>query len=248
MEKWAVKTADKVILVTEWSRQAFLNRYSREPRNKFILIPNGCDLEEFSGVECRHNQVHSKFTILHAGSLNVSKFWGRDPSGLFDAMHNLLCQNPELAEKFNLVFAGDLPEEYLRAAKEKGISRMIRVLGHLPHREVLRLMKSADVLLAINYDGWSTLIPAKVYEYWAVGGPPILLLSCPGAAEMFVREHHLGFTADPSDARGIAQALMEIYRQSETISPIRVNTNGIEMYDRRGLTRELVQVLSMVCK
>jgi glycosyltransferase involved in cell wall biosynthesis len=247
MESWVVKNADKIILVTEWSKNAFLERYHTQSPDKFVFIPNGCDLEEFA----RFNSMaevprNSKFTILHAGSMNISKFWGRSPVGLFQAVHHILQQQPELAKKLTLAFAGDIPEEYHRLAEEIGVAGVIKWLGHLPHDEVLRLMKSADLLLAMNYDGWSTLIPGKVYEYWAIGGPPILLLSCPGAASNFVERHGLGFTVEPSDVAGIQQAILIVYRQSKTDEPLRVSTDGIEAYDRQALTRKLAQVLSMV--
>ena len=84
-----------------------------------------------------------------------------------------------------------------------GLSGVTKGLGRLPHEEVLLLTRLADLLMAINYEGWSTLIPGKIYEYWAVGGPPILLLSCPGAAASFVEQYGLGFTVEPSDVAGI---------------------------------------------
>jgi len=178
--------------------------------------------------------------------LNVSKSWGRSPAGLFQAIQHILQQQPELAEKLSLVFAGDLPEEYRQLAEEMDLSGVIQELGYLPHDEVLLLTKSAGLLLAINYDGWSTLIPGKLYEYWAVGGPPILLLSCPGAAASFVEQHSLGLAVEPSNLTGIEQAILSVYHHSKTAAPLRVSTAGIEVYDRQALTRKLAQVLSMV--
>ncbi|HUV67632.1 MAG TPA: glycosyltransferase [Sedimentisphaerales bacterium] len=248
MESWAVKTADKVILVTEWSKNAFLGRYPAEPSDKFAFISNGCDLGDFAVLNSMTTAPrNSRFTIVHAGSLNVSKSWGRSPAGLFQAVNHILQQQPDLTEKLTLVFAGDLPEEHRRMAEEMGLSGVMKGLGHLPHDAVLRLTKSADLLMAINYEGWSTLIPAKIYEYWAVGGPPILLLSCPGAAADFVEQHALGLTAEPSDVDGIRQAILTIYHQSKTSAPLRVSTTGIEAYARQALTRKLAQVLSTVC-
>jgi glycosyltransferase involved in cell wall biosynthesis len=83
-------------------------------------------------------------------------------------------------KKLSLVFDGDFPEEHRRLAEEMSLSGVIKWLGHEPHDEVLRLTKSADLLMAINYEGFSTLIPGKIYEYWAIEGTPILLLSCQG--------------------------------------------------------------------
>ena len=248
LESWALKTADKVILVTEWSKNAVPERYPTEPSDEFVFIPKGVDLGEFAVLDSMTaGPRNSKFMIVHAGSLNVSKSRGRSPAGLFQAVHHILQQQPELAEKLTLVFAGDLPEEHRRLAEKMGLSGAIKGLGHQSHDKVLRLIESADLLMAINYEGWSTLIPAKIYEYWAAGGPPILLLSCPGAATDFVERHGLGLTAEPSDVAGIQQAILSVYRQSQTASPRLVTTAGIEAYDRRALARKLSQILSMVC-
>lgn len=244
MEGWAVKAADKVVLVTEWSRRAFQERYPKEPADKFALIPNGCDLEEFIAINSAPRQTdNSKFTILHAGSLNDSSSWARSPKTFFEAVSNIIKLHPDLAEKISIVFAGDFPEGHLCLAKEMNLMNVVKSVGHLPHNEVLRLIKSADLLLAINYEGFATLIPGKIYEYWAVGGPQILLLSCAGAASNFIDEHRLGFTVEPSDVGGIQETILNVYRQSQTESPLRVQMNGIQNYDRHSLTQKLAQVL-----
>lgn len=245
LESWVVKTADKVILVTEWSRNAFRERYPSQPVDKFILIPNGVDLAEFTVLNSIPTAPHNhKFTILHAGSLNDSKTWTRSPATLFQAIHIIMQQQPELADKLTVVFAGDFPEGHRRLAEKMGLSGVVHGLGYLPHDQVLCLTKSADLLLAMNYEGFSTLIPGKIYEYWAAGGPSILLLSCPGAATSFVEQHHLGFTVDPSDVAGIQKAILTAYQQSKRAAPLGVSTVGIEAFDRQALTRQLAQVLS----
>jgi glycosyltransferase involved in cell wall biosynthesis len=247
LESWVVKTADKVILVTEWSKKAFLERYPTQPGDKFILISNGCDLGEFAVLNSMTEAPrNSKFTIVHAGSLNDSKSWTRSPATLFQAVHHILQRQPELAEKLTLAFTGFLPEGLKQLVTEMGLSGVVKELGFLPRDEFLRLLHASEMLLVINYEGFSTLIPGKIYEYWAIGGPPIFLLSCPGAAANFVEQHSLGLTVEPSDVAGIQQAILTVYCQSKTTAPLRVSTAGIEAYDRQALTRKLAQVLSMV--
>lgn len=188
---------------------------------------------------------NSSFTILHAGTLSDSVSWTRSAVALFQAMQRILLRQPELEEKLTLAFTGFLPARSRDFVKRMRLSGMVDELGYLPRNEFLRLTKSADLLLAINYEGFSTLIPGKIYEYWAVGGPPILLLSCPGAAASLVERHRLGLTVDPSDAAGIEQSILTVYRQSQTGAPLRVSTLGIEAYDRQALTRKLAEVLSV---
>ena len=245
LESWVVKIADKVILVTEWSRNAFQERYPTQPSDKFVFIPNGCDLEEFAVLNSiTAAPPNSKFTIVHAGSLNDSRPWTRSPATFFQAVHQLLQQQPELADDLALIFAGDFPEGFRRLADELGLSGVVKGLGHLPHDEVLRLIKSADLLLTLGTEGCSTMIPGKIYEYWAVGGPSILLIKCRGAAASLVERHGLGLTVEPSDVAGIQQAILTVYRRSKTATPLRVNTTGIQAYDRQALTRKLATVLS----
>lgn len=247
LESWVVKTADKVILVTEWSQKAFTGRYPTQPDGKFVLIPNGCDLMEFNLLESMPaTPCDSRFTILHAGSLNDSKNWTRIPTPLFQALHHILQCQPELAEKITITFTGLLPERQRQVVKDLGLSSLVKELGFLPHDDLLRSMRASNLLLVINYEGFATLIPGKIYEYWAVGGPPILLLSCPGAASGFMEQHSLGLTVEPSDVVGIEQAILTVYHQSKTGAPLHLNTAGIEAYDRQALTYKLERVLSMV--
>lgn len=247
MERWVVRMADKVILVTDWSRRAFQERYPEQPHDKFVLVPNGCDLEEFAVLDSVLAAPPKRgFTILHAGFLNDSKIWARTPAALFQAVHSIRQRQPELAGVLNVAFTGNLPEAQRALAKDLGLSDVVTELGFLPRDEFLRFMRTSDILVVINYEGCGTLIPGKLYECWAVGGPPILLLSCPGAAGSLVAQHNLGVTVDPSDVAAIEEAIMTIYRRSTTATPMRVSTAGIGPYDRRALTGQLAQVLSMV--
>lgn len=247
MERFVVKMADKVISATEWSKNAFIARYPNEPDEKFVFISNGCDLADYLALDSRPDASrNSRFSIVHTGSLTDSQPWTRSPAMFFRAVHQLIRQQPELENDIELVFAGGFPKKFQRLADELGLSGVVKVLGHLPHDEVLRLTKSADLLLAIGTDGCYPMIPGKIYEYWAVGGPPILLLKCRGAAASFVEQQRLGFAVDPSDVAGMQKAIMTVYRRSKTADPMRISTEGIESFDRRVLARKLAQVLSIV--
>ena len=164
MENFVVNAADKVILVTEWSKKAFLERYPMQPRNKFILIPNGVDLAEFALLNSMTLAPRSnKFTIVHAGTLNDSGSWKRSVATLFQALHHILQRQPELAEELTLAFTGSLQERPRQLVTEMGLTGVVKELGFLPRDDLLCLMNASEMLLVINYEGFSSLIPGKLY-------------------------------------------------------------------------------------
>ncbi|MGS1080293.1 glycosyltransferase [Pseudoxanthomonas beigongshangi] len=61
-----------------------------------------------------------------------------------------------------------VPESLLRAAET--MPEQIRLLGFLPHRHILQLQRSADVLINIANDDPSQ-VPGKLYEYLGSGRP-----------------------------------------------------------------------------
>jgi glycosyltransferase involved in cell wall biosynthesis len=144
------------------------------------------------------------------------------------------------------LFTGRLPENTRKGIAAFGLEGLTQELGDLPAHELVRLFRQAGLLLAINYDGWETIIPGKLYEYWAAGGPPVLLLSGPGAARDLVENHGLGISVDADDTDAIARAIWKVYCLYEAGQPLRLSRAGIEAFDRRRLAARLAQLLDRV--
>jgi glycosyltransferase involved in cell wall biosynthesis len=246
LERWAVRTADRVVLVTQASREAFIARYPHQAADKFVLIPNGCDLDDFAVVRRMEVPAHEDFRIVHAGLLCADHGWHRSPESLFQALQRTVYDCPEMARRLSVTFTGRLPEPYRRQVESNGLSGLVHETGFLPHDAFLRLLREADLLLAINYEGFGTLIPGKLYEYWAVGRAPILLIDGEGAARRLVQEHGLGLCVEPDDVEGITEAIVEAYRQRQAGTPMRINTDGLGRYDRKALTRQLAKLFGEV--
>lgn len=248
VERWqewlVVHTANRMILVTSWSQAAFRQRYPRVNPDRFTFIPNGCDLQDFDTAQkSAPRQDEKTLTIVHAGLLTASDDWKRSPEGFFDALCRLHDTRPELWSCLRVVFTGKLPDEYRDMAAQRGLSGHVEEAGFLPWDDLLALMASADLLLTINYEGFATLIPGKIYEYWAVGGAPILLLGDDGAAGQLIETHGIGMRADPYDVDAIEAALRKVYDHKRRSQPIRISKDGIHRYDRAYLAGELRQLL-----
>jgi glycosyltransferase involved in cell wall biosynthesis len=247
MEKWVVKKCDKLILVTDWSINTFRSRYPKEAEGKFVFISNGCDLDDFKTLKQDiKERSDARFNIVHTGMMSDTPGSSRNPVPFFQALLRIRQSHPKIAKNLKLLLIGQMSKSFSDVVKAKGLSDIIKELGNLPHDECIRLMTTADMLLAINSDDLPSAIPGKIYEYWAIGGPPILLLSNPGAAQSLVEKNKLGIVVQPYDIEGIQHAILNVYHRREMGDPIQVNTAGIEEYDRKVLTIKLVQTLSVV--
>jgi len=247
LETFAVRTADRVILVTDWSRNEFVSRYPDQWEGKFVHIPNGCDLEDFTSLErVDAGPDNSKFTILHTGLMSDANGWSRDPEPLFRAVASIREHRPDVASRLRISLVGHVSPAYRGLISTLGLTDIVREFGNVPHRKSIELMASADLLLAINSDNLPTVVPGKIYEYWAVKGPPILLLSHPGAAQTLVDEYRLGYVTDPYDVQAIKRVILEVYDKREAGHPRRLSSDGIANFDRKILTGQLAEVLSAI--
>ncbi len=61
-----------------------------------------------------------------------------------------------------------------------------------------------------------------------MGGPSILLLSSPGAATQLIEHYRLGVSVETDDSRGVAAALLDLYRRRRAGTPLRLTRDGIE--------------------
>ncbi len=246
LERWIVGTADRVVLVTPASHTAFVARYPQRPLQTFNLIPNGCDLAEFTAAQTIEVGAHATFNIVHAGLLTVDRGWHRSPAGFFAALRQIAQEQPDMAAQMKVTFTGQLPEAYRQIVAAHRLSGLVHEAGFLPRGQLLRTLREADLLLTINYEDFSTLIPGKLYEYWAIGRAPILLLDGQGAAQQFVEQYALGQCVRPDDVAGIAAAIQTAYRQRAAGTPLTIDARGVEQYDRRALTHRLATVLDTI--
>jgi glycosyltransferase involved in cell wall biosynthesis len=247
LESWVVGRSSKVICVTPWSRRSFLQRYPKEAESKFALIPNGVDLDDFrlhhAGTEGPAPNAE-KFNIVHAGLLPVHGSWYRDPGPFFQAIAKVTRRVPGTRERIRLQFTGSLPQAYKDAAAQAGVGDLVQELGYLSRQDFNDLLHNASLHLAINYAGFTTLVPGKIYEYWAVGRAPILLLSAQGAASELLATNKIGMSVEPTDVEGIVRIVeQEIHTHMEGTQR-HIGTHGLNRYDRKELAMQLHRTLS----
>src|SRR5690606_8163352 len=135
------------------------------------------------------------------------------------------------------------PEWLLEAAGRS--DGRIRLLGFLPHAEVLALQRAADVLVNIANDV-PVHLPGKVFEYLGAGVPILHLTGAQAdAVESLVVSLRRGIVAANTTQR-IGEALEEfkrIKRNSGWQDHFELGREGIEPYSWDGISARLGAIL-----
>ena len=172
-----------------------------EPAGHVKVIPNGCDFDDFAGLEY---QPGDRFRLTHTGSF----FGKRSPRPFLSALA------ASGLEDIVVRFAGGL-----RAADREWVERLdlgdhLEVLPHVPHRRALELQRDseANLLLLPDAAGRGRVVPSgKIFEYLAAERPILAAVPPDGAAARLVRETGAGIVVGPDDEKGICEALLGLH-------------------------------------
>jgi glycosyltransferase involved in cell wall biosynthesis len=165
-------------------------------------ISNGCDFEDFAGLEYRPTE---RFRITHTGSF----FGKRDPRPFLQAVHD---SGLDVVARF----VGDFRSTDREWADLLGLGDRLELVDYAPRRESLRLQRESEALLLLVPDAGGRgkgVLSGKVFEYLAAGRPVLAVVPPDGAAAALIRETNAGVVVAPDDVDGIRRALEELHAQ-----------------------------------
>ena len=205
-----------------------------EPSAEVATIPNGCDFDDFAGLEYRRGE---RFTITHAGSF----FGKRTPRPFLQA---LAASGLDVTARF----VGDFRPADREWAETLGLGERLDLRPYTSHREALELQRSSDALLLLipDADGRGRgVLSGKVFEYLAAERPILAVVPPDGAAAELIREAGTGIVAAPEDVDGIRAALAGLHErwQAGSLNGTPLPQDLRERLDRRSRVREYADLL-----
>jgi glycosyltransferase involved in cell wall biosynthesis len=218
LERLIVESADRVIANTAPALEDFRARYPREPQDKFQLLPNGFDPQEFSALG-RKAPGRGPLRIIHAGGLTL----GRDPGPFLEALGRVNRSAGSAEQGCRLELVGPVDPRFLEKARALGLGESVTASGWLTRAETLeRLAFSHLALLLESFRPGAELVaPMKLYDYLGAG-VPVLAVVPEGAASRLLGETGGGMTVTSADSGKIEEALRGIlarFRQGEPLVP-----------------------------
>ncbi|MDO6759392.1 glycosyl transferase family 1 [Tamlana sp. 2_MG-2023] len=230
-EKQVLNTADQII-VTSFTTKAEFQNITNKP---IEVITNGYDDEGSVSFE-----MDSKFTLAHIGSL-LSK---RNPEILWRALSELINENIDFSEDFQLNFIGEVSENVANSIKDHNLSNYVNDVGYVSHKESITFQKKSQILLLIEIDSEETkcIIPGKLFEYM-VSNRPIVAIGPKGwDVEKIIKETNTGNCFNYNDFDHLKNTILEHYYAFKK-GKLQTHPIGLQKYHRKALTKSLSKML-----
>jgi len=171
------------------------------PRGRVVTIANGCDFDDFAGLEHRPSD---RFRITHAGSF----FGKRDPKPFLRALAESGLEDVVVR------FVGDFRAEDRAFAESLGLGERLELPGYVSRRRSLELQRDSEALLLLIPEAGGRgrgVLSGKVFEYLAAERPILAAVPPDGAAAQLVRDTGAGLVAAPDDVPALRDALAELH-------------------------------------
>lgn len=262
-----VSSAAAIVMSTSEAARRVQEAFPELRQKPILVIPNGFDPADFDAP--RPKRSDTRFRIVHTGYLHsevgqrlrktapLRRILGGTVRGfdlltrshvfLLEAIDRLIRDDPSLASTIQVHLAGVLSETDKKIASR---SPVVHLLGYVPHRETVDLIRSADLLFLPMHDlpagTRASIVPGKTYEYIA-SGRPILAAVPDGDARDILEEAGTAHLCRPSDVDSMVRIIArEIERWRSCEPTLQANPEVLRRFDYRELTRQLADVFDQV--
>ena len=205
-----------------------------EPRGRVVTIANGCDFDDFAGLEYRPGP---RFRITHTGSF----FGKRDPRPFLTAL-------AESKLDVEARFVGDFRSSDREWAESLGLGDRLRLVPYAPRQTALELQRDSDALLLLIPDAGGRgkgVLSGKVFEYLASERPILAAVPPDGAAAELIRETGAGVVAPPDDVEALKAALADLHERFSNggLASVELPPETRHRLSRRARAEELAELL-----
>ena len=136
LERLGMENADKVITVSNLTRNIVINKYGISP-DKVVTVHNAVDFESYDSVNVEKSVKEKVVTFL--GRITYQK----GPEFFIEAANKVLQRRDDV--RFVMAGSGDLLNRSIRRAAKLGISTKFHFTGFLKGADVKRMFAYSDV-------------------------------------------------------------------------------------------------------
>lgn len=248
IEKLALRHCTRAVCTTPGAIATYRRRFPELPAERFALIENGYDEENFADAEQAAKDASAapnpRFTLVHSGVIYPSE---RDPRPLFGAIAALAQQGVIAPDNFELVLRATGHDSYLAGLiAEMGIGALVTLAPHVSYREALTEMVTAGGLLILQASNCNHQVPAKLYEYLRAGRPVLGLTDPVGDTAATLRKAGIDTIAPLDDKDAIIAAMTRFVTLAKAGAAPLASVEAIAANSRRARAGQLGALLDTV--
>jgi len=241
MEKMVIEKADGVISVSKPIVDDFIDRYKDEKVDKFKVITNGYDEEDFA--DFKMDKISTKYVITHNGTL----YGKRSPKNFLLAIDKLIMDKKINEADLVIRFVGQIGKDAQEDIKFflSKYDNIIEFISYLPHKESLKKLEESSATLLIIEAGVGSegIYTGKIFEYIRSGRDVIGIVP-PGVARDLILLTNTGFCCHPEKVDEIYDAIYKSYSiWKGTNKRLDIKWEKVKKYNRENLTKELMGII-----
>jgi len=233
LEREVLKNSDSVIVVGNTMRDQYLKE-----TDKVVTISNGFDTSD--NKEVSHLDIF--FSITHVGMMNAD----RNPSDLWKILKEICLENPDFKSDLKIRLIGKIAKEVSHDLNifDSGITE---VVDYVSYAEVKKYQLETQVLLLCinNVPSARGIITGKIFEYLQAKRPILAIGPEDGDAAEILKNTNSGSIFGFENKQKLKQHILELYKDYKKNQLI-VDSENIEQYHRRELTRKLAHLVRSI--
>ncbi|PWE01437.1 glycosyltransferase family 4 protein [Marinilabilia rubra] len=172
IEKQGMEAADRIITVSNLTRQTVINKYGIEPQ-KVNTIYNAVEpVRESPGPKIKKGVNEKIVTFL--GRITMQK----GPEFFIEAAHRVLQKNQNV--RFVMAGNGDMMEKMIRMAARLQITDRFHFTGFLKGQDVFEMLQMSDLYIMPSVSEPFGIVPLEAMQ----SDVPVLISNQTGAAEI----------------------------------------------------------------
>jgi len=231
LEEEVLNSCDDLIVTSPKTKSNF-EKITNKPIH---LITNGYD---FDNPKLKPNS--EVFKMSYVGSL----LRDRNPLLLWEVLSDLINENKDFKACFELHFYGKQANNFKEIIAHYKLDSIVHFQGYVPHQEAIELMSSSQVLLLIeiNSEQTSEIIPGKLFEYLGVNRPVLALGPENWSAGELITALKAGSYFSYSQKDELKAYLIEAFNQFKN-NTLDLALNKSEQFHRKKLTQDLATII-----
>jgi Glycosyl transferase 4-like domain/Glycosyl transferases group 1 len=232
VERWTMRRADRINLVSRGFEDYFLSRY---PDRTYAWFSNGID-DEFLQTNWSDGRLCDarELLVVYAGNIGEGQ-------GLHSILPQLALQLERRA-RFLVIGDGGRRELLIERLRQAG-THNVEVVAPMPRAALLEAYQKADILfLHLNdHAAFEKVLPSKIFEY-AATGKPIWAGVAGYAAKFIAAEVTNAAVFSPCNAGDAINSLHGLNLQTQP------RGNFVARYARRNIARAMAEDLLTVAR